>query len=140
VRSSGGSRAGSAPNRTIRLFCRPASGGERRTGWLGFFSGRRHLRACPLTPRRFEKGGAVADPANLVLLCVGHHRMAEPSEEVGGEERVDEKPKRPERHVTTTWRSFEEYRRDRPAGAVRVLVGSRGGISRSRQGLTAATW
>jgi hypothetical protein len=26
----------------------------------------------------------------------------------------DEKPKRPERHVTTTWQSFEEYCRDRP--------------------------
>ena len=30
---------------------------------------------------------------------------------------LDEKPVRPERHLTTTWQSFEDYRRDRPLGA-----------------------
>jgi hypothetical protein len=85
-----------------------------------------------------EKGGAVADPANLVLLCVGHHRMAEHrAKKAGGAmssrratnqsrtvfprnkpessepqrrvkaavEAAEEKPKRPERHVTTTGRA-----------------------------------
>lgn len=31
-------------------------------------------------------------------------------------EAAEEKPKRPERHVTTTWQSWEDYRRDRPLG------------------------
>jgi hypothetical protein len=115
-----------------------------------------------------EKGGAVADPANLILVCVRHHRVLEhraKKKAMGGvpvrdrrkthagssprkklaseaekpnreelreaEQRVkeaekrlqvakgaraalEERPKRPERHLTTTWDSFEAYRRDRP--------------------------
>jgi hypothetical protein len=114
-----------------------------------------------------EKGGAVADSSNLVLVCVRHHRVLEhrAKKATGGgaprvrvkshadgswrktsaseprkpnreelreaEQRVREAKQRleeakaaraalnqpPERHITTSWQSFAEYRHDRPVGA-----------------------
>jgi hypothetical protein len=108
-----------------------------------------------------------ADPANLLLVCVRHHRVLEhrakkamgrvpvrrranqsrdgsPRKKSASgpqkanreelreaEQRVREAEQRleqakaaraalnqpPERHITTTWQSFEEYRRDRPLAA-----------------------
>jgi hypothetical protein len=41
-------------------------------------------------------------------------KAAEEQLERAKAEAAEEKPKRPERHITTTWQSFEDYRRDRP--------------------------